>query len=194
MKGDGVGDGDGAGRDGDGGVAVEGEGDGGVGLDGAGWQSVDGGGGWATAAPSMMRELTPCSLVKTTRRVEPPMETWTISRRVVGMVKAWSVLGRLRARCPRWLPRGFGLGRGWRLRVRAAAREASAGTQDARVWNRRTAGDSWSGMDGGGGRDAADERPGFGVVFGVVFKDTTVGEWCGLGVAMLVRDFFAGDA
>jgi len=48
--------------------------------------------GSATADWAMVRELTPSSLVRTTRSVEPPRETCTIWRRVVGMVKAlWSL-------------------------------------------------------------------------------------------------------
>ena len=41
------------------------------------------------ADSSMVRGVVPSSLVRTTRTVEPPRETWTIWRRVVGMVKAW---------------------------------------------------------------------------------------------------------
>lgn len=48
--------------------------------------------GRAAAASSMARELVPSSLVRMTRMVEPPRETWTIWRRVVGMVKAWGAL------------------------------------------------------------------------------------------------------
>jgi len=56
--------------------------------------------GRAAAAWSMMRGLTPSSLVRTTRRVGPPRETWTIWRRVVGMVKAWWSLTRAMGAVP----------------------------------------------------------------------------------------------
>ena len=99
VEGDGVGDGDGAGRDGDGGVAVEGEGDGGVGLDGAGRVGGSGGGeGYGGFVDD--EGVGAGSLVRTTRRLEPPRETWTIWRRVVGMVKALWSLARAKGAVP----------------------------------------------------------------------------------------------
>jgi hypothetical protein len=50
------------------------------------------GAGRAAVAASRMRGVAPYSLVRTTRRVEPPRETWTIWRRVAGMRKdLWSL-------------------------------------------------------------------------------------------------------
>ena len=132
VEGDGVGDGDGAGRDGDGGVAVEGEGDGGVGLDGAGGLGFVAA-GRATADSSMVRGVAPCSLVRTTRRVEPPRETWTIWRRVVGMVKALWSLARATGAVPQVATQW-----GWVWAERVAAGRRVAASSRAEV--RRTAG------------------------------------------------------
>ncbi len=143
-EGDGVADGDGAGRDGDGGVAVEGEG-----AEEPGWMApaAGQGAGRAAAASSMMRELVPSSLVRTTRRVEPPRETWTIWRRVVGMVKAWWALAWATGAVPQvatqwgcvWVAVWARAGRVMRERV------AASRVRRREVGEKRTAGDSWRG-------------------------------------------------
>ena len=102
-----------------------------------GWMAPDGlglvGAGRATADSSMVRGVAPCSLVRTTRRVEPPRETWTIWRRVVGMVKALWSLARATGAVPQVATQW-----GWVWAERVAAGRRVAASSRAEV--RRTAG------------------------------------------------------